>query len=152
MAHQLHDCSTGNGQLEYADLLVRARRASFERGFAPKRIAPQRASQSKLDAYWARRNRSAAETHKRVVESMTMMTAIMAAVTAAITTATRAATKAAWSFSVPTSEGSLPSLQPFALQSEVGEQSSRSLATLQFKPSDSDAINAVLQRIGSMRI
>ena len=41
---------------------------------------------------------------------------------------------------------------PFA-QPEVWEQSSRSLATLQFKPSDSDAINAsaAADRIGSMQ-
>ena len=46
----------GSGNLEYREIVMKARRAAFSRGFIPKREAPEPTVARKLDAYWQRRN------------------------------------------------------------------------------------------------
>jgi len=57
----------GSSQLEHNEVVRKARRAAFERGFVPKRAPLPPAHQRRLDAYWARRNRMHVEAHEQSV-------------------------------------------------------------------------------------
>ncbi len=57
----------GSGQLEHNEVVRKARRAAFERGFVPRRVPQPPAPQRRLDAYWARRNRMHMEAHEQQV-------------------------------------------------------------------------------------
>lgn len=56
-----------SGQLEHNELVRKARRAAFDRGFMPRRVAKPPATQRRIDAYWARRNRMHMEAHEQSV-------------------------------------------------------------------------------------
>jgi hypothetical protein len=61
----------GSGHLTHKELVVKARRASFDRGFIPKQAAQIRTPSvnEKHNLYWARRHQTALELHKRAVQS-----------------------------------------------------------------------------------
>ena len=65
----LHLTLAGSGQLDYIELMLKARRAAFERGFVPKHTVSTKTSMHKLNAYWARKNRTAVDSYLRVVEN-----------------------------------------------------------------------------------
>jgi len=57
----------GSGQLEHNEVVRKARKAAFERGFVPRRVPQPPAPQRRLDAYWERRNRLHVEQHEEAV-------------------------------------------------------------------------------------
>lgn len=58
----------GSGSLDHKEVVLKARRAAFQRGFVPKQDAKPPNALRRLDAYWARRNRTTMERHEQQVE------------------------------------------------------------------------------------
>ena len=56
-----------SGQLDHRELVMRARKASFARGFIPKNEAPKPTPARKLAIYWERRNRAHMEAHAQML-------------------------------------------------------------------------------------
>ena len=53
-----------SGNLDYRELVMKARKAAFTRGFIPKRDAPEPTVARKFDMYWEKRNTRHAEKYK----------------------------------------------------------------------------------------
>lgn len=60
----------GSGSLDYVELMMKARRAAFDRGFVPKNTVQPRRVQDKLNEYWARKSRTMVEAHRKSVEKI----------------------------------------------------------------------------------
>lgn len=59
----------GSGNLDHRELVMKARRAAFAKGFIPKSEAPKPTPVRKLQMYWDRRNRLTMEKHIAMVEA-----------------------------------------------------------------------------------
>ena len=60
----------GSGSLDYRELMLKARRAAFDRGFVPKNAPVPRPLTDKLNAFYARKTRMAVDAHRREVEAI----------------------------------------------------------------------------------
>ena len=58
----------GSGTIDHGELVRKARKAAFERGFIPRKEGPAPNAFRKLDAYWARRNRMHMEDYAQQVQ------------------------------------------------------------------------------------
>jgi hypothetical protein len=63
-----HFDEDGSGNLDHNELVLKARRAAFQRGFIPRKATPPPNAARKLDIYWEKRNRETMERHVRMAE------------------------------------------------------------------------------------
>ena len=56
-----------SGNLDHRELVMKARKAAFQRGFIPKREAPEPTAARRFDMYWEKRNQRNVDKHRTMV-------------------------------------------------------------------------------------
>ncbi len=62
-----HFDADGSGTLTYTEIVLKARRMAFAKGFVPKSSAEPQRRMSRVNELWERRNRTVVEEHERMV-------------------------------------------------------------------------------------